>query len=511
MSGSNEHATSMTARAAWLLSARMLSFLFSFALPLLLVRRLSQHEFGMYKQVFLVVGTAITTLSMGFGMSAYYFLPRERERQGQIVLNIVLFHTVVGGLVCLALFLYPQLLAAIFQNSELTLYAPFIGLVILSWIVAAFLEVVVVANQEAKLATILIVIFQFTKALLLFAAAISFGSVWALIYAALIQGTLQIAMLCLYLRSRFGDFWRNFSWSVMRMQLSYALPLGVAALLNRVHSDLHNYFVSYQFGATAYAIYAIGCFNFLLVDMLSEAAGSVMIPHISYLQSVGNEREIIEVTTRMIRKLAAIFFPLYAFLLVMGREVIVVLFTTRYLDSWPIFVVNLTMIPLVLLASATDPIMRAYAEHRYFLVKLRLTLLPLLFAALYFGTARLGLVGAIMAVVGLSLIERMLTSFKAAKIVGARFGDLRLLKDTGKLIVAALISGLLTQVVRMSLAGFRPFVILMTCGIVFSIAYVIAILLLGLPSIEERDVIRYRLRSIWQTLWKSPAVHVPEN
>jgi hypothetical protein len=109
------------------------------------------------------------------------------------------------------------------------------------------------------------------------------------------------------------------------------------------------------------------------------------------------------------------------------------------------------------------------------------------------------------------LIERMLTSFKAAKIVGARLGDLRLLKDTGKVAVAALISGLLTLVVRMALAGFRPFVILITCGIVFSIAYVIAILLLGLPSIEERDAIRYRLRSIWQTLWKSPAVHVPEN
>lgn len=511
MTESVDQRTSMTVRAAWLLGARLLAFLFSFALPLLLVRRLSQHEFGVYKQVFLVVGTAITTLPLGFGMSAFYFLPRERERRGNIVFNIVLFQLLVGGLASLALFIFPQSLAAVFRSTQLTEYAPFIGLIILLWIVAAFLEVVVIANQESKLATILIIISQFTKAFLLLMAALLFNSVWALIYAALVQGVLQAAILLFYLRSRFGNFWRDFSWSVMRMQLSYALPLGVAALLFRVHSDLHNYFVSYRFGAAAYAIYAVGCFNFLLVDMLGEAVGSVMIPRVSYLQSLGSQREILELTARMIRKLAAIFFPLYVFLLITGREVISVLFTPQYLNSWPIFVVNLTMIPLALIATATDPIVRAYAEHRYFLLKIRALLLPLLFTALYFCTARFGLTGAIAAVVGVTLIERAAIAFKTATIVGARFSDFELLMDTGKVAVAAVASGLVVGALRLALTGFRPIVILVFCIMVFSLSYLIAILILRVPSMDERDAVQDRLSSLWNLLWKRSPLHVPEN
>ena len=46
-------------------------------LPLILVRQMSQTEFGLYKQAFLVAGTVVTIFPLGFAMSAFYFLPRE--------------------------------------------------------------------------------------------------------------------------------------------------------------------------------------------------------------------------------------------------------------------------------------------------------------------------------------------------------------------------------------------------------------------------------------------------
>jgi hypothetical protein len=63
---------SLTLRAINLLAARSVAFVLSFALPLLLVRRLSVEEFGLYKQVSLVVSTAYSMVPLGFGMSAYY-------------------------------------------------------------------------------------------------------------------------------------------------------------------------------------------------------------------------------------------------------------------------------------------------------------------------------------------------------------------------------------------------------------------------------------------------------
>ena len=130
MAASDKTGHSLTTRALWVLIAKILAFALSIALPLLLVRRLSQEDFGLYKQAFLVIGSALALLPLGFQMSAYYFLPRETERQGQIVLNIMLFHFVMGALGALVLLLFPQVLGAIFHSNELINYTPIMAAVI---------------------------------------------------------------------------------------------------------------------------------------------------------------------------------------------------------------------------------------------------------------------------------------------------------------------------------------------------------------------------------------------
>ena len=273
MPASDKTGHSLTARALWLLVAKIVAFALSIALPLLLVRRLTQEDFGHYKQAFLIVGTAVALLPLGFQMSAFYFLPRETERQGQIVLNILLFHLVMATLGALVLLLFPQLLGTIFRSDELLEYAPIIAAVIFFWVFSSYLEAVSVAHREARLSTVFIIVSQLTKTGLLLLAAMMFGSIRSLIYAALVQGILQTIIVLFYLRSRFPRFWQRFDWAVLRMQLSYAMPFGIAGLLFTLQIDLPNYFVSNHFEPAVFAVYAIGVFNIPLVGMLSESVG----------------------------------------------------------------------------------------------------------------------------------------------------------------------------------------------------------------------------------------------
>jgi O-antigen/teichoic acid export membrane protein len=481
---------SLTGRAAWMLFAKTLAFAFSFALPLLLVRRFSQQEFGLYKQIFLFVNTAYMLLPLGVGMSAFYFLPREPERQPQVVLNILLFHLLVSGVACLGIVLNPSFLGVIFNNPEIIQYALLIGLVVLTWVASASLEVIPVANQELKLATLFVVLAQFTKAAFLLTAAILFGTVKSLLYAALIQGSLQTLILIVYLNSRFKGFARSFEWGMVRTQLAYALPFGFASILFRAQADLDKYFVSYRLGSATFAIYAVGCFELPLIGILSDAITSVTIPRISYLQKFGDRREIAELIVRMMRKLAAIFFPLHAFLLIMGSEFLIFLFTKQYLASWPIFAINLTLIPLAIITSAYDPVTRAYAELRYFLIKIRIVLLVLLLLSLWFTTQRFGMLGAIASMICVNTIERLVIARRVTKTLGMTRRDLWLFKDIGKLFLAVTSASLVTVVVRSLVNGAKPFFMLLICGLTFSFIYLLMIWLIGILTPEERSTIR---------------------
>ena len=164
--------SSLTIDASWLLIARTVSFIFSLALPLFLVRHLNQVEFGLYKQAFLVVNSAITIVPLGFGMSALYFLPREPEKQGNAVLNILLFNVAAGGLVCFAFIARPDIVRLIFGGSELVPYASALGLVILLWTAASAFDVIAVARNEMKSAGAIIVFIQLTRTAFVLGAGI---------------------------------------------------------------------------------------------------------------------------------------------------------------------------------------------------------------------------------------------------------------------------------------------------------------------------------------------------
>src|SRR5437588_112068 len=350
--------SSLTKRAFWLMFAKTLGFALTFILPPLLVRRLTQTEYGLFKQIFLVVGTAIAVLPLGFGMSAYYFLPREDERRrAQVVFNVLLFSATIGGLGCFALVLFPGLLGHVFQDATLVEYGPLTGVVIFFWVVSSFLETAAVANQETRLSTVFIICAQLTKTLFMLAALFAFGTLRALVYASLLQGVLQTAILLGYLRSRFPHFWRGFELEMLRTQLAYAMPLAFAGLL----------------------------------------------------------------------------------------------FTPAYLSSWPIFALNLTLLPFSIFV--LDPVMRAYAEHRYFLLRVRALMLVVLVAGLWLGVARFGLLGAVGTVVLVSTLERLALIAKFGRVLGVSRRDAPLFKDVLKIAVAAATSAGAAALVRAFMPG----------------------------------------------------------
>ena len=88
---------------------------------------------------------------------------------------------------------------------------------------------------------------------------------------------------------------------------------------------------------------------------------------------------------------------------VLRYEIITLLFTSAYSEAAPLFGIYLfsALLPITLTGS---PI-RAHEEFKFFRFKLHLALLPVTFVALYVGIHAAGLIGAVIALVGLQTLE----------------------------------------------------------------------------------------------------------
>src|SRR2546422_10297264 len=88
---------SLARSALRLMAAKTAAFALSIAVPLLLVRHLTVREFGVYKQVFLLLVTDTVILPQGLAMSAFYFFDREPTRKAQVVRNILVLAALLRG------------------------------------------------------------------------------------------------------------------------------------------------------------------------------------------------------------------------------------------------------------------------------------------------------------------------------------------------------------------------------------------------------------------------------
>jgi len=490
-----ETRSSLTRDTTWLVGAKLTAAALGLLLPLVLVRRLDQVEFGLYKQIFLLVTTVGVLLPLGFVMSGFYFLSRVQDRAASVVANILLVYVAVGAMAGGALFVWPGAIGAVFDEPALTPYARPVAVALFLTVASSFLDLLALASGHVRRAAAFIVLMQISKTASLATAAIVTGSISGVLVAAVAHGVLQFGLLAGYVRSAFGPVWRRVDPALLRAQVSYAIPLGLATgWLFWLQTEAHHYFVARATSPDVYALYAVGCVGLPLTAMLAESLGSLMIRSVSRLHSDRRHEEIIAVVTQAMRGLALFYFPLYTLLVVVGRDLITVLYTTQYGESWTILAINLTIMPFAIVSVPSDAIVRSFDGCRRYMLGVRAGLVLLLLPALWLVTPRFGPVAAISLVIGFTVIERLLIAARAARVLGLERRHLRRLRPLGDIAGAAVLAGIGAWLARAVAPG-APLAALSAGVAVFGISYAAALLGLDVLTAAERAAARRHLAS----------------
>ena len=383
-------AAEITRPAALLVTGRVVGLVASFAIGILLARMFAPATFGTYKQFFLVYGTLYGLAQLGMAESLYYFVPRNTSRTPRYVCNALLTLAAIG-LVCLAgLYGWRTQIAARLSNAALADYMALAGLFLTFMLMSTVLEIVMVSRKKHLMAAVTYACSDIVRTLFFIVPAFAFLSLRAVFIGATAFAALRVVLVVVAIWRQYGREFRVDA-ALWREQLAYALPFALAVGVEVIQQNYHQYVVASRFDAATFAIYAVGCLQIPLVDMIMTSTVNVMM--VKMAEDASHGEATVALWHETICRLAFLMVPLSVFLFVVARELILTLYTTTYAASIPIFMVwALTILPSIF---AVNAVLRVFAETRFLLV-MNLLRLAMVAALIGWFLSTFGMSGAVL-------------------------------------------------------------------------------------------------------------------
>jgi O-antigen/teichoic acid export membrane protein len=350
--------------------------------------------------------------------SLYYFIPRQRDEAGRHAANALVTLALVAVACAAALYAARTGIAAWMTNTELARYLPILSVFLAFTLAAAVFEIVMVSRKEHLAAATVYAGSDLVRTASLIVPALAIGGLRGVLLGATAFAALRLAAMLVYLGREFGRDLR-FDPALWRGQLLYALPFGLAVAVDVVQANLHQYFVASRFNAETFAIYAVGCLQIPLVDLICTSTANVMMVKMAEDEG-GQRRTALALWHDTTCRLATIVFPLAVLLLLTARGIIVSLFTVRYIASVPIFMIwCLTILPSAL---SVDAVLRAYARTR-FLLAMNLMRLALIAISIGWFLSTFGLAGAVLVTLLSTTLVKAAGVFRIARLLKVGLGD----------------------------------------------------------------------------------------
>jgi O-antigen/teichoic acid export membrane protein len=449
-----------------LTSGRGLAFVASFSIPVVLARSLGTAEFGTYKQLFLIYTTVYLMAQLGMAESLFYFVPHDPRRAGTFVANSTLVLAVGGAASAGVILAASGPIARWLGNPALAGHLPLLSLFLLLSAGSAALEIVFTARGRFVGAATAYCLSDVTKAACLIVPAALGWGIQGLLGGAVLFGAIRsVAALVVY-RGEFRSGFRP-DFRVLAGQLAYTIPMGLYVLVEIAQSNLHQYAVSTHVGPAAFAIYAVGCLQIPLVEMIASPACNVMMVGMRERLREGDPTAALALWRDMTGKLALMIVPLVTLFLIAGGELIRLLFTDRYASSVPIFL--LWSCSLLYSILQTDGVLRVFAETP-FLLKIGLMKLLVIAAGVGWSLSAFGLRGPVLVTLLATLLGKTLSLARMRRLLGASLRDLVPWNDVAAAASISAAAAIPVEIVRSHL-GLSPFPSLVFTGGLFAAGY----------------------------------------
>jgi O-antigen/teichoic acid export membrane protein len=329
---------SLSGQAGVVILGRGLAFLFAFLVPVILVRTVSQEDYGIYREALFVFSTLMPILQFGLTQSLFYFYPRrEAERPALITQTHLLLFAI--GTVCAALLILARgPVARYFDQPVMADYMFWVGPFTALMVLSSTIEALTIVEQKVRLTFWVVMASEGLRSVLVVVVGVLTRNVGMMLAALTVFAAARTVFVIHYCRrqglSDLGAVRRPF----LMEQLAYAVPFGLAGTVVTILSSVDRFYVSRLFDSAAFAVYSVGCFQLPIVTIVFTSATSVILGRMAELQKEGRFRDMLHLWRSATRKMSHVSIPVTVVFAVLAREFVVGLFTAQYAEAVPIFI-----------------------------------------------------------------------------------------------------------------------------------------------------------------------------
>lgn len=414
---------------------RVLTYAIMFIVPLVNVRTLSVEEYGYYRQFWLIFETLSPIIILGFSRSLLYYFPRLESRQDKaIYLTQTIAILTLGSIVAMALYaLMGRHLGEGLGAATRGFYWR-LSVFTLFMVVTDYMEVLFVAQRRPIAQSIYHGTVWGMQALVVIAASYWSRDVSTIIWALTIFALARFLFGIAYTNVHFPLSPRGVSIRSIREQASFAIPVGLAGIALLLVAQTDKFIITRFLGREAFAIYSVGAFQVPLANIIQTSIGNVTFPLMAKYQKAGDLAAMRQLWRRSILKTAILFLPIFVFLEITARPFITILFTEKYADATPVFMIYM----LLFLRSSieTGAIIQAFNRTRFLMVGFAIGFLVnvALGITLLKTMGRLGV--PLATFITMSLISAV-NLWYSARLVGSTFFQLLPVTELVKRLAAA--------------------------------------------------------------------------
>ena len=408
-------------------------------LPIVLVRNLSVAEFGEYRFVWLISGTALAIFPFFMPWTLFYFLPRlPAADRPKLIGNTIIFLTFTGFLAAALLWVSAQVI----QLSFSSLITNNIGIPVFValWVMASLSDTVAVADNRAILQARVMIFLSLVRTVALAAAAISIGDLGGLIFA-----------MCIFAGAKFGlaigyGAWIpnrqgiKYNFKLMRKQLVYAAPFAIGNGLYLIRGQADQWVVASLFSPDVFALISIAAVVMGLTNMVRQPIRSALLPQLGRLLTNDKTYKASIVIAQSNSAMAVIVLPFLSWLFVCTPELISLVYTEIYRDAAPLM--QLYIIGLAASVIGGGYLLSALDAGRVVLTINLATFIPSIILS-YIGAKYIGLYGAVTGSITSLVIGEIWALIAVAKKLGCSVWDLCETSLTARIYGAVICSGTL--------------------------------------------------------------------